>query len=741
LFLALAAAPAFGQRNQVAWSIEAEPASAPPGASILLKLKGAILPRWHLYSMTTRAAIPTKVQLEPKSAVDSYRVLQPPPKRAYDPNFQEETETYDGEALFLIEARLKPDAAPGAVQLTASARYQTCNDTMCIPPVTRTAQANVNVDPAARVAVIVIPAGYAEPGSAPAQAETAPAEAEGSAAFLLVAFGFGLAAIFTPCVFPMIPITMSYFLNRPSGSRAESVAQAGIFGLGIIVLFTGLGLLATAVLGPFGIVQIGSNPWVNGFIALVFFVFGLSLLGAFEITLPSGLLTKLNAASSVGGFVGTLLMGLTFSLTSFACVGPIVGPLLVASVQGGAMRPLLGMASFAAGLALPFVLLAIFPSYLKRLPKSGGWMSRVKVVLGFILLAAMFKYLSSVDQVLQWNVLTRERFLAAWIVLFALAGIYLLGFLRLPGVKLDEPMGVARLLIGAAFLIFAISLLPGMTGAPLGELDAYVPLASRTGSAEAGSGALVWMKNDLDGALAKARAEGKLVFVNFTGYACTNCHWMKANMFTRPEVASALGGFVLVELYTDGTDTASQANQRLQESKFATIAIPYYAIFAANGEVVATFPGLTRDSGKFLAFLASTPQPPPAATLSSGLGAKFEPSALQGKVGVVNFWATWCLPCIQEIPSFNRLQKELGPEGVQVIGVSMDEEGPEIVEQFRKEHPMEYTVVMGEQAFNEQYRLDQLPVTVVYDRSGKQVKRFEGFTRHEALEAAIRPLL
>jgi thiol:disulfide interchange protein DsbD len=434
-------------------------------------------------------------------------------------------------------------------------------------------------------------------------------------------------------------------------------------------------------------------------------------------------------------------MGLTFSLTAFACVGPFVGPLLAASVQGGATRPLLGMATFATGLALPFFLLALFPSYLKRLPKSGGWMSRVKVVLGFIILAAMFKYLSSVDQVLQWNVLTRERFLAAWIVLFALAGIYLLGLLRLPGVKPDEPMGVGRLLTAAAFLMFAISLIPGMTGAPLGELDAYVPLASRSGPAGEDGGGLAWMKNDLDGALARAKAEGKLVFVNFTGYACTNCHWMKANMFTRPEVAAALGGFVLVELYTDGTDAASEANQRLQESRFATIAIPYYAIFAPDGEVVATFPGLTRDAGQFLAFLEARPRQTPAAPASAGIQANFEPSALQGKVGVVNFWATWCLPCIQEIPSFNRIQKELGPEGVQVVGVSMDEDGPAIVEEFRKEHPMEYTVAMGEQSFNEEYRLDQLPVTVIFDRNGKQAARFEGYTKHEALEGAIRPLL
>jgi thiol:disulfide interchange protein DsbD len=280
--------------------------------------------------------------------------------------------------------------------------------------------------------------------------------------------------------------------------------------------------------------------------------------------------------------------------------------LLAASVQGGGARPLLGMLSFATGLATPFFFLALFPSYLKRMPKSGGWLERVKVVMGFLILAAMFKYLSSIDQVMQWNVLTRERFLAAWIVLFSLAGLYLLGFLRLQGVKPEEHVGLWRLLIGAALLIFSISLVPGMFGARLGELDAYVPPPSSSGGI-AGSSArpegLEWMKNDYRGALARARAENKLVFVSFTGYACTNCHWMKANMFTRPEIAGAMKDFVLLELYTDGTDAASVENQKLQETRFRTVAIPYYAILDADEKVIATFPGLTRDPAQFSAFL------------------------------------------------------------------------------------------------------------------------------------------
>jgi thiol:disulfide interchange protein len=233
----------------------------------------------------------------------------------------------------------------------------------------------------------------------------------------------------------MIPITVSFFLNQGSAGRRGSLMQAIVFCLGIVVLFTSLGLLMKAVAGPFGVVLLGSNPWVNGFIVLVFIVFGLSLLGAYELTLPSGLLTRLDSASRGGGYMGTLLMGLTFSLTSFACVGPIVGPLVVASVNGDSLQPVLGMMCFTAGLAAPFFLLALFPSYLKRLPRSGGWMSRVKVVLGFVVLACALKYLGNIDQVLQLGILTRERFLAAWLVLFTLPGLYLLGMLRLEGVK------------------------------------------------------------------------------------------------------------------------------------------------------------------------------------------------------------------------------------------------------------------------------------------------------------------
>jgi thiol:disulfide interchange protein DsbD len=442
--------------------------------------------------------------------------------------------------------------------------------------------------------------------------------------FLLTAFGFGLAALFTPCVFPMIPITVSFFLNQSAGGNAEARrapgatpsrktasgwAQAIVFCLGIIVLFTGLGFLVTAIAGPFGVVQLGSSPWINGFIAIVFFVFGLSLLGAFELRLPSGLLTRLDRVSQGGGYAGTLLMGLTFSLTSFACIGPIVGPLLIASVQSKGAQPVLGMLAFATGLAAPFFFLALFPSYLQRLPRSGGWMVRVKIVLGFVVLAVMLKYISNVDQVLQTHWLTRERFLAAWIVLFALPGLYLLGLLPMEGIKRDDRLGVSRALVAALFLIFSISLMPGLFGARLGDLDAFVPEANGealTATAAAPAGAPVnYFKNQLDAALAAAREQNKLVLINFTGYACTNCHWMKANMFPRPEIQAALKNLVIVDLYTDGTDAESEKNQKLEDQKFSTVSIPFYALMDADQNVIATFPQLTRNPQEFLTFLTT----------------------------------------------------------------------------------------------------------------------------------------
>ncbi len=580
--------------NPVRWTVTAVAAKAEAGAPIRLKLAAAIEPGWHLYSITSPVTA-TATKITAPFAVS--RTLQQKVESKFDAVAGATTESYETAAVFYVDGVLQEAVKDLEVVIRSSA----CNDRICLPPKKRTFPILMTVG----AVDTAVPEGFAEAKAAAAVALVAvpaPAKKEDLSTFLLVAFGLGLAAVFTPCVFPMIPFTLSYFIGQ--GDKKGSLSQAIVFCLGIVVLFTGMGVILSAVLGPFAVVQLSANPWVNLTISAVFFAFALSMLGAFEIMLPSSLLTKLNQASEGGGYVGALLMGLTFSLTSFACVGPFVGTLLAASVQGDKLQPVLGMTAFSSGLATPFFILALFPSYLKKLPRSGVWMMRVKVVMAFLILAAMLKYLSNVDSVLQLNLLTRERFLAGWMILFAAAAAYLLGWLRLEGIKAEQDVTIPRLLLGLFLLAFSLSLWPGMSGASLGDLDAYVPLATKSvGGGAGGYSALPWKKNDLAGALAQAKAEGKQVFVNFTGYACTNCHWMKANMFPRAEIAAALGKYILVELYTDGTDAASEQNQKVQESRFATAAIPFYVILDADGKTVRGFPGLTKDAQEFLKFL------------------------------------------------------------------------------------------------------------------------------------------
>ncbi|MBM3783831.1 MAG: DUF255 domain-containing protein [Acidobacteria bacterium] len=597
-FLALLCAVVWAQpQNPVAFTLRTEAQKAAPGKTLRLALHAEIEKGWHLYSVTspvvptaTRFAVPEGTPLKIQ------RVLQKKVEAKFDPAADATTESYEEKAVFYIDAELDAAVKPGPVELALQVRSSACNDRICLPAKRRIVNVSVEADPAALPARLDIPDGFVEANLIKPAAAATPKpqnQKESMASFLIVAFLAGLASILTPCVFPMIPFTLSYFINRTEGGKS----QAAVFCLGIIVLFTVIGLTASAFLGASGAQQLSSNVWVNGVISVVFCAFGLSMLGAFEITLPSGMLTKLNDASGGGGYAGALMMGLTFSLTSFACIGPFMGSLLAASVTGDRLQPALGMASFATGLALPFFLLALFPAWLKKLPKSGGWMMRVKVVLAFFVFAMMVKYVSNVDAVLHWEFLTRERFLAAWAILAAMPAFYLLGWFRYEGINHDEDVTIPRLLISCVLLIFSLTLLAGMNGAPLGEIDAYVPAGSKPGAGPA------WMKNDLLGALAKAKAENKKVFVNFTGYTCTNCKLMKATMFPRPAVAEELSKFVLVELYTDGADPVSEANMQLQETKVKTAAIPTYVILDTEGNVQRSFEGFTRDEAEYLKFL------------------------------------------------------------------------------------------------------------------------------------------
>ncbi|MDQ3135874.1 MAG: thioredoxin family protein, partial [Acidobacteriota bacterium] len=320
------------------------------------------------------------------------------------------------------------------------------------------------------------------------------------------------------------------------------------------------------------------------------------------------------------------LMGLTFSLTSFTCTAPFVGTLLVMAAQGDWLYPVIGMLAFSTVFALPFFVLALAPQLVSQLPRSGGWLNAVKVVMGLLEIAAAMKFLSNVDLVWQWGIFTREVVLASWVAIALLITLYLLGKFQLTHDMSIERIGALRLMIALVTLSLGFYLLTGLFGQRLGELESFLPPASEnsmTAAAGGGNmtGELSWMTNDYEGALRQARAENKLLFIDFTGYTCTNCRWMEANMFTRGAVRRELEKYVRVRLYTDGEGDVYEQQQLMQEQRFGTVALPLYAVVDGSGKVLNNFPGLTRDESEFISFLKSgrpdTAAPPAAAAAAS----------------------------------------------------------------------------------------------------------------------------
>jgi thiol:disulfide interchange protein len=454
-----------------------------------------------------------------------------------------------------------------------------------------------------------------EPAKRPAPFTVPHSQSLGS--FIWLAAAMGALSLLTPCVFPMIPITVSYFTNHASDNRKSAVFTAIIYAIGIILTFTALGMLLAAIFGAGGVNQLAANPWVNLFITAIFLGFAFSLFGAYFIQVPPSLMDKLNSVtrSKEGSqVIGALLMGFTFTLTSFTCTAPFVGTLLVMTAQGNWRWPLAGMLAFSTVFAIPFFVLALAPQLMSQLPKAGGWMNSVKVVMGFLEIAAAMKFLSNADLVWHWGIFTRQVVLAVWVGIGVLTVLYVLGCFRMQHDSPIESVGAARVTVAIVFLAVTIWLVPGLFGRQLAELESFLPpelgaSVSAPPTSPASSAKLQheagWILNDYDGAIEQAKQENKLVFVDFTGYTCTNCRWMEANMFPRPEVAKEMNRFIRVRLYTDGAGELYEHHQKMQQEKFGTVALPYYAILRADGSPIATFPGLTRSTAEFLTFLQS----------------------------------------------------------------------------------------------------------------------------------------
>jgi len=607
-------------QNPAAWSLSSESSgrSLKSGALFNANLKAEIEPGWHLYALEQPEGGPvaTTVKITEGQPFEiAGKIESPKPITKTDPLFTGadgkplDTKFFMTSATFSVP--LKATADTSAEILSLDVRFQLCNDTVCLPP--RTLRVSFVGSEAVKKTV------NPEPTAANAERQTATATGQQKTdlwGFLWLAVSLGALSLLTPCVFPMIPITVSYFTSHSAGSRAKSVKLATIYSLGIIATFTLLGMLIAIFVGAAGINLFAANPWINLLITAIFLFFAFNLFGAFEITIPTGVLTKLDGLTRSkegegSGIVGALLMGLTFTLTSFTCTSPFVGTILVSASQGDWQMPLLGMLAFSTVFALPFFVLALAPQLLSQLPRAGGWMNSIKVAMGFLEVAAAMKFISNVDLVWKWGIFTRDVVLAVWIAIGVVLTVYLLGKFQLAHDSKPERLGAVRMIAAVISLAVSFYLLTGLFGAKLGEIESFLPPDLGNSSARFlgnGEAELKWQINDYQGALTKAKAENKLVFIDFTGYTCTNCRWMEANVFTKKEVIDELKNFVLVQLYTDGEGEIYEKQQQMEQDMFGTVALPFYAVVDGDGKTKASFPGLTRNVQEFVDFLKNARQ-------------------------------------------------------------------------------------------------------------------------------------
>ena len=463
---------------------------------------------------------------------------------------------------------------------------------------------------------------------------------------LWVTFGLGLlagiAAFFLPCIFPMVPLTVGFFTKRAE-SRAKGIRSAIIYGLSIVVIYVGLGTVITLIWGASALNQISTDGFFNVFIFLILVVFGISFLGAFEITLPSSFVNKLDAKSDSKGLSGIFFMAATLAVVSFSCTGPLIGTSLVA-INTDLFTPIVVMLGFSLSLALIFTLFAIFPSMMTGLPKSGGWLNSIKVFLGFLELGLALKFLSTADLAYHWGILDREVFLSIWFVLAILLGVYILGKIKFAHDSDLPYVSVPRLFIAIGCFVFAVYLVPGLWGAPLKAVSSLVPPLStqdfvmgegtttstaQPSHAKRKYSEFLHIPHNIDGffdyeeALAYAKTVNKPLFLDFTGHGCVNCREMEAKVWSDPRVLKKLKeDYIVVSLYTDDktilpeleqfdsnvlkrrVNTVGLKFQHLQADKFKTISQPYYVLLGTNEkELVAPPIGVEYDIDKYLAYL------------------------------------------------------------------------------------------------------------------------------------------
>lgn len=616
---------------------------------------------WHVYStdLGDGGPISATFNVEKISGAEVVGKLKPVGKEisTFDKLFEMKVRYFENTAQFVQKLKL----TGGAYQIEGYLEYGACNDENCLPPTQVPFKFSGKAEGAAKEAAAAAAETKAEeqPAKQETVSGTAPVAAIGGADgpteikvadkvdlwkpviselnslgettsqedmswiyIFITGFAGGLLALFTPCVWPIIPMTVSFFLKR-SKDKKKGIRDAWTYGASIVVIYVTLGLAITLIFGASALNALSTNAVFNILFCLMLVVFAASFFGAFEITLPSKWSTAVDSkAEATSGLLSIFLMAFTLSLVSFSCTGPIIGFLLVqVSTTGSVVAPAIGMLGFAIALALPFTLFALFPSWLKSMPKSGGWMNIIKVTLGFLELAFALKFLSVADLAYGWRILDRETFLALWIVLFALLGFYLLGKIKFPHDDDDSKVSVPRFFMALASLAFAVYMVPGLWGAPLKAVSAFAP-PMQTQDFNLYNNEVHAKFDDYDLGMEYARQHGKPVMLDFTGYGCVNCRKMELAVWTNPKVSDIINNdYVLITLYVDnktplpspvkivenGTErtlrTVGDKWSYLQRVKFGANAQPFYVLIDNEGKPLNKSYSYDEDIPKYIEFL------------------------------------------------------------------------------------------------------------------------------------------
>ncbi len=609
------------------------------GEKFSVKLSIKFDKNWHSYG--TRKVVgadgfgpeQTVIKVSPSSlATVTGKMKLPKMDKHFDEAFETEVDYLPHNTVIEIPLTAKKDMDLRKEKLNVLLHMQQCDNTTCLPPDdftvkvgTTTYTSTIVTDeataaPAEEEVAEETPAEDAKvaaPAEETAKEEvkseetpaTASADAPGFWATLVLSMLAGLGAFVTPCVFPMVPITVSFFTKRNEQAPGKGLRDALVYALGIIFSFTLLGVLVAGLLGPAGMQELAASPWFNLAIVGIFLLFGFSLFGAYELQLPTSWTNKLNSKSnSSTGVASVILMAITFALTSFSCTGPLVAAALVSASQGEWFYPIVSMLGFSSMLALPFFFLALFPAALNKLPRAGGWMNNVKVILGFIVLAVTLKYLN--NALVVWDAeISRDLFLAIWITIAFFCTLYVLGVYKTQHDAPVNGVGVSRILFAMLFGTWMFYMITGIGNSrQLGFLESMLPMPSEeatpalvaagTGGAPAASAQLEWF-DTYQAALEDAKANNRMLLVDFTGKTCTNCKMMEKKLYPNAKVQEAMSKFSRAKLYTDKPE-----NKEIQLKMFNTVALPLYAIIDPNtGKSIGTI-DYTDDPDKFVEFLS-----------------------------------------------------------------------------------------------------------------------------------------